>query len=92
MNYHGKLGFILCTSLGQLLKAIFTKYFVNANFFRTLLVGIQKYIRMDILPFHSHVIVSFWKFPSSLSKINTNLILEAVCKIDSAYHAFALKM
>lgn len=88
MNCHGKLGLILCTSLGQLLKAIFTKYFVNANFFRTLLVGIQKYIRMDILPSHSH---AFWKSPSSLSKINTNLILEAVCKIDSAYHAFALK-
>lgn len=74
--------------LGQLFKAIFTKYFVNANFFRTLLVGIQKYIRMDILPSHSH---AFWKFPSSFCKVNINLILEAVCKIDSAFHEFALK-
>lgn len=70
--------------LGQLLRAIFTKYFVNANFFRTLLVGIQQYIRMDILPSHSH---AFWKFPSSSSKINNNLVLEAVCKMDSAFHA-----
>lgn len=44
---------------------------------------------MDILPSHSR---AFWKFPSSLSKINTGLILEAVCKIDSAFHALALKI
>lgn len=84
-----KIGVDFMYLLGQLLKAIFTEDFVNANFFRTLLVGIQKYIRMDILPSRSH---AFWKFPSSWSKININFILEAVCKIDSAFHALALKM
>lgn len=44
---------------------------------------------MGILPFYNHV---FWKFPSSSSKISINLILEAVCKTDTAFHALALKI
>lgn len=88
MNGHGELGLIFVYLFKQLLKAIFTEYFVNANFFRTLLVVVQKYIRVDILPSDSH---AFWKFPSFSSKININLILEAVCKIDLAFHALALK-
>lgn len=32
----------------------------------------------------------FWKFPSSSSKINIDLMLEAVYKVDSVFHTFAL--
>lgn len=57
--------------------------------FRALLVGMQRHKRMDILPFHDH---AFWKFPSISSKININLILEAVCKVDAVFCALALEI